>query len=126
MKQFLKYWLPPLAWMTLIFAFSAQPSLPSAPNRWDALLKKTMHALAYGALARLYLRALRAQCPRAQWARAASWVLALIYALSDEYHQTLVPGRNGSLTDVTIDALGACGAMLLDWWWHRERSRRVS
>jgi VanZ family protein len=126
MKRFLKYWLPPLIWMTVIFVVSAQPSLPSAPARWDTLLKKAMHALAYGTLAWLYLRALRGSFPETSWLRVASWGLAFVYALSDEYHQTFVPGRNGTLMDVTIDGLGAGGAMLLDWWWRRIRSTPAS
>lgn len=32
--------------------------------------------------------------------------LAVLYALSDELHQTFIFGRNGSLTDVLVDAIG--------------------
>jgi VanZ family protein len=135
MKQILRqrflYWLPPLVWMGLIFYFSAQPDLPHAPGPWlDLLLRKTGHAAAYGVLAWLYLRALRQRSVpgRARVAiRVVSAGLAVAYALSDEYHQTFVPGREGALLDVIIDGAGACAAMLLDWWMVRRRAlaRRV-
>lgn len=119
--QLIRRWLPPLVWMGIIFFFSAQPTVPSVPGRWDLLLKKTMHVLAYGILTWLYMRALRGDEPREHWSddaatRAVGAGMALLYALSDEYHQTFVPGRNGSLVDVTIDAVGVGGAMVLDWW----------
>jgi len=60
MKQLLWRWLPALVWMGLIFVLSAQPDLPRVSDpRLDTLLKKVGHALSYGTLAWLYLRALR-------------------------------------------------------------------
>jgi len=123
-RQCLWRWFPPLAWMGLIFVASAQPTLPQAPDPWlDTLLKKTGHALAYGVLARLYLRALRGRFRDERTLYAASVGLAIAYGLSDEYHQTFVTGRNGALFDVVIDGVGAGAAMLLDWR-RREPARR--
>ncbi len=120
-------WLPPLAWMAVIFAFSAQPSLPHAPEPWlELLIKKGGHAWAYGVLAWLYWRALRpfGKSRPTVW-RGVCIALALAYALSDEYHQTFVPGRNGNLFDVAVDGLGAGIAMGLERWWSaRQRSIR--
>lgn len=107
--------------MGLIFIMSARPQLPHAPNPWlDLLLKKGGHMLAYGILAWLYLRALRGRFQDERMLYvvilyAVSIGLAVAYGLSDEYHQTFVPGRNGNLLDVAIDGVGACAAMLLDW-----------
>ena len=42
--------------------------------------------------------------PRAYVTLAAG--LSLLYAFSDETHQLFVPGREGKLTDVGIDAIG--------------------
>ncbi len=123
MKRAFRYYLPPLVWMGLIFFFSAQPDLPSAPSPWlDTLLKKIGHALAYGVLAWLYLRPLVARRLLRERFRhptvphVISFSLVVLYALSDEYHQTLVPGRNGTLWDVGVDSLGALVAMLLARW----------
>lgn len=110
--RFLWLWLPPLAWMGAIFAFSTQPDLPHAPSAWlDVIVKKSGHALAYGVLAWLYYRALRPHVRAPLILRLVSIALAVAYALSDEYHQTFVPGREGRLLDVAVDGVGACGAM---------------
>jgi VanZ family protein len=123
MRRSLSRWLPPLAWMGLIFVLSAQPDLPQAPGPWlDTLLKKTGHAGVYGVLAWLYRRALRSRFRSPTTLRVVSIGLAVMYALSDEYHQTFVPGRTGRLSDVVVDGVGACGAMLLDWWLERRRA----
>ncbi len=123
MRRFLWLWGPPLAWMGLIFFLSAQPDLPHAPEPWfDTLLKKAGHAFVFGVLAWLYLRGLRGYAHNGSLPRVASAFLALAYAISDEYHQTFVPGRHGRLSDVGVDAAGICLAMLLDRWLARRRA----
>ncbi len=42
-----------------------------------------------------------------------SLVVSVAYAVSDEYHQTLVKGRSGALRDVLIDSVGALSGILL-------------
>jgi VanZ family protein len=126
LRRILVYWLPPLAWMGLIFFLSAQPDLPHVPGAWlDTLLKKLGHAVAYGVLAWLYLRGLR-QCGGKRVSltllHVVSAGLAVTYAMSDEYHQTFVSGRNGNLFDVVIDGIGAGVAMWLDWRLARRRA----
>jgi VanZ family protein len=101
---------PPLAVMALIFALSATPDLSSGLGQWDLLLRKLAHITIYAVL---WLTLARA----AGWKRPiAATVVALLYACSDEYHQSLVQGRNGTPVDVAIDAFGiglaACGWVL--------------
>lgn len=43
-------------------------------------------------------------------------ILAVVYAISDEWHQTFVPGRGGRATDVLIDCMGVTLAVLVLWW----------
>jgi VanZ family protein len=112
-----------MIWMGVIFTFSAQPTLPSVPGWWDALLKKTMHALAYGVLAGLLMRALRGYWSDNGLIRLVSILLAVAYAFSDEYHQAFVPGRDGNLIDVAVDVVGVAGAILLDWRWWEKHAR---
>lgn len=105
-------YLPPLAWMGLIFAFSHQPLLPEVGGPWlDLLFKKGLHALAYAILARLWLRALDPDGDGAPAARRTAFLICLAWALSDEWHQTFVPGRTGRLRDVGIDAVGSLLAL---------------
>jgi VanZ family protein len=57
--------------------------------------------------------------------RRRAWLALLItilYAFSDEYHQTFVPGRHGQLQDVAIDMTGALLAMSLA---HSSWGRRI-
>jgi hypothetical protein len=52
------------------------------------------------------------------------FLIAVVYSLMDEYHQSFVPGRNASLTDCGIDAIG--GAMgIMAYYVHRLRLRTV-
>ena len=50
--------------------------------------------------------------------------LSTLFAMSDEYHQTFVPGRGGTWTDVGIDSLGILlvGLIALQ---RQERTRRL-
>ena len=126
MKRFLWYWLPPLVCMGLIFVFSAMPDLPSPgpPGAWlDTVVKKTAHVVSYGVLAWLYQRALHQHSPALSASGVLSIGLAMVYGLTDEFHQSFVPGRRGRLLDVGLDGIGACGAMLLEGWLGRRRGR---
>lgn len=101
--------------MGLIFILSAQPTLPRAPEPWlDALVKKSGHAVAYGVLAWLYLRALQGDGLASGGLRFLSLALAVAYAFTDEFHQAFVPGRHPSPVDILIDGMGAALAMALE------------
>jgi VanZ family protein len=105
-------WLAVALWMALIFAFSAQSRLPSAPQPWlDFLFKKSAHFAVFGALAGLLWRAFEWRSRAWIWA----WLLTVIYAISDEWHQSFVAGRHPQATDVLIDACGAATALLVVW-----------
>jgi VanZ family protein len=99
---------PPLAVMTLIFALSATPDLSSGLGAWDTLLRKLAHVTIFGVLWLTLARATR-------WRRPiAATIVAILYAISDEVHQSFVAGRHGSPVDVAIDALGV-GLAVLAW-----------
>jgi VanZ family protein len=44
-----------------------------------------------------------------------AWVLAVAYGLTDEFHQSFVPDRNGRLDDVVTDAIGAAVGVVVAW-----------
>ncbi len=99
---------PPLAVMALIFALSATPDLSSGLGAWDVLLRKLAHITIFAVLWITLARA-------ARWRRPIlATVVAILYAISDELHQSSVDGRHGSPVDVAIDALGI-GLALLAW-----------
>jgi VanZ family protein len=102
--------LAPLALMVLIFALSAQPDLDSGLGTLDLILRKIAHAAEYALLTLLWAWALR---PATRWNVPAAALVAIVYAVSDEYHQTFVEGRSGTVTDVLIDAAGVTIAIAL-------------
>jgi VanZ family protein len=115
-------WIPVVAWMGVIFFLSAQPRLPSPPSPVLAkILEKGGHTLEYAVLASLVWLAMGQRTP------LLAWVLSVAYAISDEYHQSFVPGRNPDPVDALFDATGAALALLV-WWgalrWRRARERR--
>jgi VanZ family protein len=105
-------WLLPLAWMGVIFFFSAQPNLNSGLGWIDHVGRKIIHAGDYALLCFLWWRALRTKLDRIA-ALAPAFAIAVLYAVSDEYHQTFVSGRHGSWVDVLIDSMGAALVVLL-------------
>lgn len=118
------YWAPAVAWALTLFLLSAQPQLPHPPAGFT---DKHSHAVAYGLLALASLHGL----VQGQWrrvdARAATLavLLAVAYGVSDEWHQSFVPGRSSDLADVLADALGAATAAGLAWAWAILQRRRV-
>ncbi len=108
---------PPLALMAVIFALSAQPDLNSGLGGWDTVLRKLAHMAEFGLLWLLWWRALGYRDPRPAIA------IALLYAASDEWHQSFVDGRVGSPVDFAIDAAGV-GLAGLAVWLRASRARR--
>ncbi len=106
-------WVPAFILMVIIFALSSLPS-DSLPyfGFWDVLLKKGGHALGYGLLGLAYFSAL----PK-RLSFSYRWILALfmavLFALSDEFHQSFVEGRSSSMGDVLIDGFGAAVALMI-------------
>ena len=92
-------WLPALVVMSLIFWFSSQPSWELPDFDWaDRLVKKSGHVVGYALLAASYWNALGMKKSGVWFA----WLLAMIYAISDEFHQSFVPGRSPSVWDVLV------------------------
>jgi len=80
----------------------------------ELLIRKLAHGSEYFILAILLMRAVNARSAGIVTKRHMIWSLtvAVIYALSDEWHQSFVPSRSASVSDVIIDAIGAsCGIL---------------
>jgi len=103
-------WFPAVLVMGSIFWFSSQPSDALPVFSWaDTIIKKSGHVLGYALLAFSYFYALGVE-PKRRW---LAWLLAMLYAVTDEFHQSFVRGRHPSVWDVLIfDNLGA----LLSLW----------
>jgi VanZ family protein len=105
-------WGPPLALMAVIYALSAQPDLSSGLGTLDVVLRKLAHMAEYGLLLFLWWRALREYAPE-RAAVALAFAVTVLYAISDEWHQSFVEGRHGTPVDVAIDAVGMAVAAAL-------------
>jgi VanZ family protein len=104
-------WAPPLVLMAMIFVFSAQPNLNSGLGLADTIARKMVHFVEYGLLAFLWARALRTRM-EARRAALVALLVASLYAVTDEYHQTFVRGRAGHPVDWAIDTAGAATVTL--------------
>ncbi|TXK86109.1 VanZ family protein [Paenibacillus sp. N3.4] len=78
----------------------------------EFLIRKAGHISEYAVLALLWSLALLVKQVRVFIALLASFVISVLYAASDEWHQTFVGGRTGHAIDVVVDASGALLALL--------------
>ena len=93
------------------------------------LVRKCAHLTEFAVLALLLWRALRASLSSEargwSWRLAGNtWLVVVICAASDEFHQLFVPDRQASAWDVLIDATGAAVGLVGLWavgrwrkWW---------
>jgi VanZ family protein len=146
-RAFLKYWLPALIWMALIFSASSDshsyehssrliapllhwlfPQMPE--TRVDAIVyftRKCAHLTEYAVLALLLWRAVRRPMkndPRPWVWPEAGLALAIVflYAASDEFHQIFVPTRTAQVSDVFIDTAGGAASLLALWAFGRRKN----
>jgi hypothetical protein len=108
-------WCPAFLMMAAIFAFSSRPS-EDLPNFYlfDYLVKKAGHMIGYGLLALSYLYAFNRRDNKSIF---IAWLLTVLYALTDEYHQSFVASRHSSIWDVVLfDNFGAILALAFASW----------
>ena len=105
----LRSWGPAIAWTALTFYVSHQPVVHIPFGAPDYVA----HALNYGVLGALLIWAVTGghwtTATPAQMAKAIS--LAVLCGIGDEFHQSFVPGRDASLSDLAADAVGASAAV---------------
>ncbi len=77
-------------------------------------VRKSAHASEYALLAMLWCGwfVLGNKKEKSGKSLLFPWMIAALYACTDEYHQLFVPGRSGQLRDVMIDAAGAAVGVL--------------
>ena len=135
MARFLSRYLPLVAWLVFISYASSDNFnagntsriigplvlwlFPNTTSETLALIhiitRKAAHFTEYAILAFLAARAFRTS-PRPALANRwfiAALALVVAYALLDEYHQSFVPSRTGSIYDSFIDLLGGLTMLLL-------------
>jgi VanZ family protein len=148
LNRFIKYWLPLLVWLGLIFLDSTD--LMSAEHtsrfivpflRWlkpdispemlvsiHITIRKCAHVGEYAILALLLFRAAicMTNLKRSMLILCASvWIVCFLVAASDEFHQTFVVSRGPSGTDVLIDGAGAILGLLIGAVFAKKRSTKL-
>ena len=102
------FWLPVLVWAIVIFSFSASPTSSTSEVHWqDFVVKKSAHIFEYAVFSFLLYRALRGSGVSAKKSVYYSFLIAVLYGLTDEFHQSFTPGREPKLRDVFFDSFGA-------------------
>ncbi len=103
------YWFPPVFLMALIFYFSSKQNISvSDSTSVDFAFFKSIHIVEYAVLTFLFFRAYALTFTRWNGRKIVIFaaISSLLYALSDEIHQTFIPTRTGQLRDVFIDLIG--------------------
>lgn len=104
-------WLAVLAWMGLIFWLSSVEKLPDPTPGDTDLVNIAGHLGAYGVLAMLNWWALLPHQIAFRQRLAIVFVIVLLYGISDEFHQSFVPGRRPDVKDIVTDLIGAAIAL---------------
>ena len=107
--------LLPVLYMSLIFFLSGRPA-PEPLQQMPVLFgMKLVHLLEYGLLAILWFRGLRLVTT---WSPCAVNLVAVAitfaWGISDEIHQSFVPGRTARVEDAFTNLVAAVGAV---WLW---------
>jgi VanZ family protein len=78
----------------------------------EFFIRKAGHVSEYAILALLWSLALLEKPAKVVIALLTSSMISVLYAVTDEWHQTFVPGRTGHVIDVVVDSIGIVLAVL--------------
>lgn len=115
LKKYLLAYLPAIIWASIIFAFSSQKVIPGVEEYApDFFMKKFAHVFVYLILYSLLQFAVNrtTQTNQTKMRLYLPIVLCCVYAISDEIHQSFVPGRTATLRDIGYDMVGVSIAFL--------------
>ena len=117
-------WARVAAWCGVIYYFSSRPNyegivpdLETLRGILQILFRKSCHLGEYAVLMVLTRRAVEgSRAAQVPGLLLFSYLFVLLYAVSDEWHQTFVFGRDGSPSDVFIDSIGAAAGYFFCQW----------
>lgn len=120
----LKYWLPTIVWMAVIFFLSSRT--PKQLHSLFPMIKdfNPGHLIAYFILGLCSYYSLTRTLPKEP---PYAWMLAitLVYGISDEFHQHFVPGRVPDINDLVNDLIGTLVAVLLIRFYQKRQQRKA-
>ncbi|WP_040207173.1 VanZ family protein [Neobacillus jeddahensis] len=83
----------------------------------NLVVRKSTHVLVFGTLAFLLFQALK----RFRYAYFLAWFGTFLYAITDEYHQSFMPGRVAAFQDVLFDSFGALLVLFVVFFIYRRK-----
>ena len=112
-RRFLKAWLPTLFWAIIIFSFSSKTTPTTSAVYWqDFVVKKTAHLFVYAVLSVLIYRSLKLTTGyKRLYLLLFTLTLTILYAITDEFHQSFTFGREPTIRDVIIDIIGGTAGL---------------
>ncbi len=121
MSPNISYWVPALLYAALIFLLSHQSNPPGA----EAMPDYTAHFFEYALFGLALTWGATSGFHRSLTSKNAVLlgVIAALYAIGDEFHQSFVPDRVASLGDVGMDVLGAAAFLGVVWVTRRGKWR---
>jgi len=139
----LKRWVPVVFYVVALLVFSAQPESSAASmNSWVErllphlnrsevrelvfLVRKSVHVLAYGTAALLFYYAVSGTALLRR--RPYLWAggLGLLLAVVDEWYQSTLPHRTGSVDDVLLDGVGIAGMLMALYLFGDRRKKHIT
>ncbi|HPT21366.1 MAG TPA: VanZ family protein [Bacteroidales bacterium] len=112
-KPFARYVL--IAWIITMITVSSIPSLPTLKihtERCDIRLDYLIHFCEYGLLAFITYLSFTGKEFKMNMKKYLSLTIALIaFAVLDEYHQKLIPGRSFNVKDIQSNIIGIITAL---------------
>lgn len=97
----------PLCYMALIWYLSSQSSGAVVNfSFYDSLIKESLHLVEFAILYALLVLALLTWGELSCRGNKIALGIAVLYALLDEFHQSFIPSRSASVTDLIKDFLG--------------------
>lgn len=144
-RNIAKYWLPVILWMGFIYWMSTDTFSSQNTFSWvetllrflvpkisfqdivslHTLIRKSAHVTEYFVLGLLLFRMFRggsASLWSWRWPLFAVTIVVL-WAASDEFHQSFVSSRTASAVDVAIDTAGGILAQCVAFLWRRGRKK---
>jgi VanZ family protein len=105
----------PLLYMALIWFLSSNPAdaFVNTPFSFDALLKESLHLIEFAILYWLIAFAFMAHNKWSERASLIAAVIAILYGLTDEIHQSFVPSRSATVIDFVKDVIGVTVSYLI-------------
>jgi VanZ family protein len=131
-RPYLTDWFPPSSlniWLPhWEFYYSGQLLTWKEPYvMLEFIFRKSAHVIEYAVLTMLWIINLKATALK-RYIFLISPVMVIVYAASDEWHQSFIIGRTGHAIDVAMDSIGMLIVIFvwLGWSWRkRNRNRGV-